>query len=60
MVQEASAEVNCILPSLFQIVAFVLEAFFAEMELEKAGESDVQVRLTFVLITSYHYTLVYY
>jgi len=24
------------------IVAFVLEAFFAEMELEKAGESDVQ------------------
>jgi len=52
VVQEASAEVNCILPSLFQIVAFVLEAFFAEMELEKAGESDVQVRLTFLLITN--------
>jgi two pore calcium channel protein len=34
------------------IVAFVLEAFFAEMELEKAGESDMQVRLTFLLITN--------
>jgi hypothetical protein len=33
-------------------VAFVLEAFFAEMELEKAGESDMQVRLIFLLITN--------
>jgi hypothetical protein len=38
-------------------VAFVLEAFFAEMELEKAGESFVQVRLIFLLITDCHYTL---
>jgi len=33
-------------------VAFVLEAFFAEMELEKTGESDMQVRLAFLLITN--------
>ena len=33
----------------FQIVAFVLEAFFAEMELEKAREADTQVRRMFLL-----------
>lgn len=37
-------------------MAFVLEAFFAEMELEKAGEDDTQVRQVFLLITSCHYS----
>lgn len=36
-------------------MAFVLEAFFAEMELEKAGEADMQVRRVFLLKTNYHY-----
>lgn len=35
-----------------QIVAFVLEAFFAEMELEKDGEADIQVRTIFVPTTN--------
>jgi two pore calcium channel protein len=34
------------------IVAFVLEAFFAEMELEKDGEADIQVRTIFVPTTN--------
>jgi hypothetical protein len=42
--------------SYFQIVAFVLEAFFAEMELEKAGEADTQVRRVYLLKTNYHYS----
>jgi hypothetical protein len=37
-------------------VAFVLEAFFAEMELEKAGEADTQVRRVYLLKTNYHYS----
>lgn len=37
-------------------MAFVLEAFFAEMELEKAGEADTQVRQVFLLIRDYYYS----